>query len=187
MPRVFSFPLSHTLFTFILVSLLTFLAPQQLHAQAIAQQGQFPSSIMTRTSLSTELNPLILKAIQSGNGQIFNVGGFKQDFTNVIITQNNSQLNIFSFETIEKAKIKTSTLKNMLDLQRTGFNSFYIDNLATGIYTLDVVVDRGNTKAAYEGILVMGQITQEVLQKEITARNTALDGTFVFQNSVKPK
>ena len=147
-PGVLYFSLPFTLVTLILLWLLTPLVSQQLYLQAIAQQNQFPSSVLTRTNLSIELHPLILKAIQSGNGKIFDVGGFKQDFTNVIITQNNSQLNIFSSESIEKVKVKALTSKNILELQKTGFNSFHIDKLPTGVYTLDVIVMKGKTQAA---------------------------------------
>lgn len=181
----FNFSLPYPLVSLILVWLLTLLTSQQLHLYAIAQQGQFPHSIITRTSLSTEPIPLILKAIQDENGKISYEGGFKQDLTNMIVTQNNSQLYIFSSESIEKVKIGISTSKATLDIQKTGFNSFHIDYLPAGIHTLDVVVVKGNTHAAYEGILAMGPITYEELQKDITIRNTAPDETFVFQHSAK--
>ena len=73
----------------------------------------------------------------------------------------------------------------MLELQKTRFNSFYIDKLPTGVYTLDVIVMKGKTQAAYKGILVIGQISYQVLHKEITTRNRALNGAIVFQNSTK--
>ena len=75
--------------------------------------------------------------------------------------------------------------KLRLIFKRRGFNSFHIDYLPAGIHTLDVVVVKGNTHAAYEGILAMGPITYEELQKESTIRNTAPDETFVFQHSAK--
>lgn len=70
-------------------------------------------------------------------------------------------------------KIKVLTSKNILELNKTGFNSFHIDNLPTGVYILDVIVVKGKTQAAYEGILVIGRKSYEVLNKEITTRNTA--------------
>jgi hypothetical protein len=36
-------------------------------------------------------------------------------------------------------------------------NAFSLTNLPVGVYTLDVMTQKGNAKAAYEGILVISQ------------------------------
>ena len=133
-------------------------------SQAIAQNG-FPSIIIASTNINTEPHPLPLKAIQEGNGQMSNMGEFKLDFTNVISTPIGSELVVFTSESVEKARIKTDIF---LDLQSTGFNTFALNNISQGVYTLNVIVNgAGNTKAGYEGILVIGQVSQDIVQKEI--------------------
>ena len=39
----------------------------------------------------------------------------------------------------------------------TQANAFSLANLEVGVYTLDIITQKGNLKAAYEGILVLGQ------------------------------
>jgi len=44
-------------------------------------------------------------------------------------------------------------------------NSFSLTNLPAGVYTLDVITEKGNTKAAYEGILVISQQSSIVINE----------------------
>jgi hypothetical protein len=126
-----------------------------------------------------------LKATQETSAQTPRVAGFKLDFTNVTSTHINSQLTVFTSETVEKAKIKT-TSDSPVDLQKTGFNTFSLANLPQGVYTLDVILDGGNIKGAHEGILVIGQASQEIIQKEITKTVTDIDVRITFERP-KPK
>jgi hypothetical protein len=150
----------------------TYLLSQPIQVLA---QSKFPDSIIMRTSLSTEPVPLGLKAIGDVNGKISEVGGFKQELTNIVATRNNSELYVFSSELIEKVKIGTPISKTTVDLQKIGFNTFHIANLPTGIYTLDVIAAEGKTKAIYEGLLMIGFIPYETLQHEVTERNSVRD------------
>jgi hypothetical protein len=63
----------------------------------------------------------------------------------------------------------------MVDLQKIGFSTFHIDNLPTGIYTLDVIAAEGKTKAIYEGLHMIGFIPYETLQQKVTERNSVQD------------
>jgi hypothetical protein len=107
--RLFVIPL--IFFTF-----LTLVLVQPL--KSMAQAGEFPSSITvsTNTSTSTEPHPLSLKAVQGGGSQIFNAQGFNLDTANVISAQSNSQISIFSPDTVREAKVKPSTSENRIDL-----------------------------------------------------------------------
>jgi hypothetical protein len=40
-----------------------------------------------------------------------------------------------------------------------------------GVYTLDVITQKGNTKAAYEGILVIGQQPATIIEETINREN----------------
>jgi hypothetical protein len=166
------FLLTHISIIITLACSLIYLISQPLQVLA---QGQFPDSIIMRTSLSTEPVPLILKAVREANGKISDVGGFKQELTNIVATRNNSELYVFSSELIEKVEIGTPISKTMIDLQKIGFNTFHIDNLPTGIYTLDVIAVEGKTKAIYEGLLIIGFMPYETLQHEVADRNSVRD------------
>jgi hypothetical protein len=73
-------------------------------------------------------------------------------------------------------------------------NSFSLANIPAGVYTLDIITQKGNTRAAYEGILVIGQqpttaineITQNLINQEIN-QNTRVDTDYkiVFRDSSK--
>ena len=164
--------LTHILIIITLGCSLIYLISQPLQVLA---QSQFPDSIIIRTSLSTEPVPLILKALRDANGKISDVGGFKQELTNIVATRNNSELYVFSSELIEKVKIGTPISKTMVDLQKIGFNTYHIDNFPTAIYTLDVIAAQGKTKAIYEGLLMIGFIPYETLHHEVTERNAIGD------------
>jgi hypothetical protein len=166
------FLLTHISIIMTLPFSFTYLISQPVQVLA---QSQFPDGIIMRTSLSTEPVPLVLKATGDANGKISEVGGFKQELTNIVATRNNSELYVFSSELIEKVKIGTPISKTMVDLQKIGFNKFHIDNLPTGIYTLDVIAAEGKAKAIYEGLLMIGFIPYETLRHEVTERNSARD------------
>jgi hypothetical protein len=46
-------------------------------------------------------------------------------------------------------------------------NSFSLTDLAAGVYTIDVITQKGSAKAAYEGILVLGQDPSDVQTRTI--------------------
>ena len=48
-------------------------------------------------------------------------------------------------------------------------NAFSLANLPAGVYTLDLITQKGNTRAAYEGILVISQQLTIVINE--TTRN----------------
>jgi hypothetical protein len=48
-------------------------------------------------------------------------------------------------------------------------NAFSLANLPAGVYTLDLITQKGNTRAAYEGILVISQQITIVINE--TTRN----------------
>jgi hypothetical protein len=126
----------------------------------------------------------VLRATQE-NGQAKVVPGFKVDLTNVVSTPANSDLAIFTTDnalSIVKAKVKT-TAGTFIDLSKKNTNVFSLAGLSAGVYTLDVIVQKQNSKAAYEGIIVIGQTvneaTKQIVQKEIVKQET--DVRVVFE------
>jgi hypothetical protein len=124
---------------------------------SLAQSQIFPDSIFASSS-QAQLHELILKATQE-NGLMNSVPGFSIDLTNVVSAPANSELAIFTTDnalSIIEAKVKTTT-DAFVDLVKQNTNSFSLAGLPVGVYTLDVITKKGNTRAAYEGILVLGQ------------------------------
>ena len=58
-------------------------------------------------------------------------------------------------------------------------NAFSLTNLPAGVYALDVITQKGNTKAAYEGILAIGQQPLTVIE-ETTRRVTNEYGDLIL-------
>lgn len=120
-------------------------------------QISYPDNLFASTN-QAQLHELVLKATQE-NGQTNTVSGFKVDLTNVVSAPANSELTIFTTDntiSIIEAKVK-STTDAFIDLVKQNTNSFSLAGLPVGVYTLDVITQKGNTRAAYEGILVLGQ------------------------------
>jgi hypothetical protein len=131
-------------------------------AQGQTGDDQFPQSIIVSSSTDTTPHLLKLKATQQG-GTEAQVSGFNLDATNAVGAQANSQLLILVTDSsvrVIEAKVRTAS-DQVIDLVPTtsqqATNTFSLTNLAAGVYTLDVITQKGNTNAAYEGILVIGQ------------------------------
>jgi hypothetical protein len=159
-----------------------------LPSQATAQNN-FPNSIFTFTSLA-QPHELSLRATLE-NGQTNPVSGFTNDLTNVISTPTNSELIMFTTDntiSIVEAKVRTIT-DIQTDLANTKPNAFSLAGLSPGVYTLDVIVQKQNSKAAYEGILVIGQplteSTKQIVQNEIVNKND--DIRIVFEKKSNQK
>ena len=173
---------------------------------AYAQQPQqssnqrLPPSIIAASTTDTTPHALNLKATQQGeDGQPKKISGFKIDLTNVVTAQINSQVLVFATDSslqVTGAKIRTVSdlLIDLVPLTTTQANAFSITGLPLGVYTLDIITQKGNTKAAYEGILVISQqpttvineITKNVINQEIN-QNTRFDTDIVIKEVFKPK
>src|SRR5215211_5182179 len=119
------------------------------------EEEQFPQSIAASSSTDTTPHSLELRAIQDGdNAEPRKVGGFKLDMTNVVTAQINSQLLVFVTDSsvkVSEAKVRTVS-DRLIDLVPSSqANAFSLTNLPVGVYTLDVMTQKGNAKAAYEG------------------------------------
>src|SRR5215204_806277 len=161
-----------------------------VYAQQSSQRSnqKFPPSITAASSTDTTPHALKLKATQQGeDGQPKKVSGFKIDLKNVVTAQINSQVLVFvtdsSMKVIE-AKVRTISgqLIDLVPSTTTQTNTFSLTGLPVGVYTLDIITQKGNTKAAYEGILVISQqpttvineTTKNVINQEIN-QNTRID------------
>jgi hypothetical protein len=140
-----------------------------LYAQA---QETYPGNIFA-SSNQAQLHELLLKATEE-NGQINSVPGFSLDLTNVISIPANSKLDIFTTEnalSINEAKVQSNT-DSIVNLVKQGQNSFSLTGVSPGVYTVDIITQKGNSRAAYEGILVLGQEptnpqTRTVIEQQI--------------------
>ena len=148
-----------------------------------AAQVTFPSSIFARVD-QAQIHELVLKATQE-NGQTNTVTGFKADLTNVAPVSANSELDIITLDNVlpvVEARVK-STSDTSTDLIKKNTSVFSLAELPAGVYTLDVIVQKQNSKAAYEGIIVVGQpvsqATQQAVQREIASQDT--DVSMVFE------
>jgi hypothetical protein len=141
----------------LLIGILLFSLFTIAGTDSLAQSQTFPDSIFASSS-QAQLHELLLKATEE-NGQTNSVPGFSVELTNVISTPTNSELAIFTTDnalSINEAKVKTTT-DSFIDLVKQSQNSFSLTGLTSGVYTIDIVTQKGNARAAYEGILVLGQ------------------------------
>jgi hypothetical protein len=133
------------------------------------QQRDNSQSIIASSSTDTTPHALELKAVQDeDNAEPRRVSGFRLDMTNVVTAQINSQLLVFVTDSsvrVLEAKVR-SVSDQLIDLiPSTQANAFSLANLPVGVYTLDVMTQKGNAKAAYEGILVISQQPTTVISE----------------------
>jgi hypothetical protein len=97
----------------------------------------------------------------------------------------NSQLLVFVTDSsvrIIEAKVRTASNQVINLVPSTSpqaSNAFSLTNLPAGVYALDVITQKGNTKAAYEGILAIGQQPLTVIE-ETTKRVTNEYGDLIL-------
>jgi hypothetical protein len=117
--------------------------------------------------------------------------------TNVVTAQINSQLLVFVTDSsvrVIEAKVRTVS-DQLIDLVPSSqANAFSLTNLPVGVYTLDVITQKGNTKAAYEGILVIGQQPTTVISEttrniinQVINQNIRVDTDIIIKEVFKPK
>jgi hypothetical protein len=177
--RIFAFSLAIFLSIILLTGTIGSSSYSYTYGQEQPQQSnqQFPSSIIAASSTDTTPHALKLKATQQGEDeQPKKVSGFKIGLTNVVTAQINSPIYIFVTDSslyVIEAKVRTVS-GQLIDLvPSTGqTNAFSLENLPVGVYTLDVITQKGNAKAAYEGILVLGQEptnpqTQTIIEQQV--------------------
>jgi hypothetical protein len=176
MPRCLVYLVAISFLSFLLViSLVVPVDFAFVHSQTA--EGQFPQSIIASSSTDTTPRLLKLKATQQGATPDQEVSGFNLDTTNAVTAQANSQLLIFVTDSsvgVVEAKAKTAS-DQFIDLVPStspqSTNAFSLANLPAGVYTLDVITQKGNTKAAYEGILVIGQQPATIIEETINREN----------------
>src|SRR5829696_9132111 len=161
---------------------------------ASSEEGQFPQSIIAASSTDTTPHALELRAIQDGdNAEPRKVSQFKLDMTNVVTAQVNSQLLVFVTDSsvrVLEAKVRTVS-DQLIDLVPTiQANAFSLANLPVGVYTLDIIAQKGNAKVAYEGILVINQqpttiineTTKQIINQEINQNSRVdIDTKIIFK------
>ena len=143
--------------------------------------NQFPGSIIAFSNTDRTPHQLELVAIQQGDAEP-NVNEISLDITNTVSAQLNSQLLVFVTDStirVIEAKAKTATDQFIDLVPSTQANAFSLANLPAGVYTLDVITQKGNTKAAYEGILVIGQAPTNI-QTIIEQKDDGDDDDRVF-------
>lgn len=121
---------------------------------------------------SDTTHELGLKATQMLNGQILPASNFVVSPESVVQVNQGKNLMVFTStnqpEKIEKVKVidAKGITTELLPLQS---NQYSISGLNVGVYTLNVIVDNGNGKNAYETLLIILAPDQQPIQKtEIT-------------------
>ena len=133
------------------------------YTQSQTADGQFPQNIIAFSSTDTTPNSLELLATQEEGGAVQEVGGFSLETTDNITAQPNSQLLVFvSDSSVRVIGAKASTVSGQIidlvpSISQQSTDAFSLANLQVGVYTLDVMTQKGNTRAAYEGILEIDQ------------------------------
>ena len=132
-------------------------------AQIQTAEGQFPLNIIVSSSADTTPNSLKLLATQIEGSGVQEVGDFSLDTADNITAQPDSELLVFvSDSSVGVVGAKAGTASGeIIDLvpspSQQATNSFSLANLPAGVYLLDVLAQKGNTRGVYEGILEIGQ------------------------------
>lgn len=124
-------------------------------------QLQFQDSIIVATNVDPTPHILKLKATQNSEQEAVMVSGFTVDTTNVLSAPMNSQVIVFATDPLmsvleAKVGLEGGQLLNLVPASAGSQpNAFSLANLPVGVYTLDVITQKGSQKAAYEGILAI--------------------------------
>lgn len=115
-------------------------------------------NIFVTTPEAAAPHQIPLKAIKQGS-EISQVSAFNIDFTNVVQLPQNGSVIIISTAQDSSFQIKNTRLKDtsnaIIDLPKTAQNTFTLQGIPTGVYTLDVIGQQGNVQGAYETILII--------------------------------
>ena len=129
---------------------------QSNSAQPIQSQASLPNTVFI--SSNNTVHELPLKALNT-DGQVSKATGFKIDMAKVaLISPSTPNINAFSADpslAMIGAKLRNNT--QGFDLPGTPNTYTYsLAGVAQGVYTLDVMAQKGNNQGAYETILVIG-------------------------------
>ena len=116
--------------------------------------NQFPQSIIAFSNTDTTPHALELKGIQQGDAEPRKVSGFSLDRTNTVTAQINSQVLVFVTDSsvrVIEAKVRTVS-DQLIDLvpstTQQATKAFSLANLPVGVYTLDVITQKGECKSS---------------------------------------
>jgi hypothetical protein len=163
---------------FIVISfliLLLLISYNPLNLTFAQNEGQFPESIIASSSTDTTPHLLELKGTQQG-GIETRTNDFSLDTTNAIGAQANSQLLVLVTDSalrVSEAKARTASNQvfNLPPIASQQASAFSLANLPGGVYTLDVITQKDDSKAAYGGVLSIGNQPATVIE-ETTKRVT---------------
>ena len=153
-----------------------------LPTTGIAQEEQFPRLFVVSSS-DTAAQEIPLKATRQG-GDISKVSGFTIDFNNVVQVPQGQTLVIFNDGSVQgfavtKAKLVNEQKQTIDLIQATNQrNSFSLNGMLPGVYTLNVLGTLGDIEGGYETVLVIvrpdqpttviNQMTKNVVEKRIS-------------------
>ncbi len=171
-------PFFSVLTVFLILSIFTTTFPSE-NLNVIAQTGSLPESLFAGTN-QAQLSELRLKAFQQ-SGSTYQASEFSVDFSNVINVPVYSQFAVFTTDSclsIIGANIKTAS-GNVVDLVKDNSNAFSLSGIPSGVYTLDVMAQKEGENGTYGGILVIGEATNQEIQKQVV--KITMDVNTVFK------
>jgi hypothetical protein len=150
--------------------------------------GQSADFKVMVTTADGKVHDLNVKASQGANGQVIPISGFvidpedvmqvKQGQNLVVMTSTNEPLRIDKVKAVDQAG-------KFIELSRLSPNEWSLQNLAVGVYLLDVIVDSptSNSATAYETILAILGPNQKPLPpaQYITYVTVETDFEWVFK------
>jgi hypothetical protein len=145
--------------------LLILSALTTMQFNVLAQEGNLPALFAGSPDTGTKEVPL--KGIRQ-NGEITKVSDYKIDFNNVIQIAQGQNLVLFpepSTEgfTVTKAKLIDGHKQSIGLVPVSGQqNTFSLNGIPNGVYTLQVVGRLGNTEGGYETVLVVPVLPEEI-------------------------
>lgn len=163
--------------TIFFISIIMIMTIHPAYPQA-SGNNQLPNIFATTPDAAAPHQiPLKVIIIRQGS-EISQVTGFTIVFTNVIQIPQNGSMIIISAAQDPSFQITNAKLKNtanvFFDQPLTAQNTFSLQGIPTGVYTLDVIGQQGNIHGAYETILVIlapnqpiTEQTRKVIQQRI--------------------
>ena len=178
--------LYHSKLVISLLIVLVSLLPASVFATPVSQQGNFKVSV-SGTAPGSVPHDISLKLTQIPGGQLSETTDFAINPESVVQVKQGENIIVTTSENLKVNNVKAKNLQGQqVDLLPLPNNLWSVQNLAPGVYLLDVTVDMSSSGilGVYETVLVILQPDQQPLPPTtvINQLNILIETEFIFDD-----
>jgi hypothetical protein len=152
-----------------------------LVTEVYGQSSSFDrTTVFVVDNVGVFVHDLNLKATESEDGKVDTVSDFEIDPEDVVQVRQGGNIMVFTGAEEDKIdKVKVTSTEGITTELVGVKNSYSVQVLATGVYTLNVIVDTGNEREGFETILVVLGVNESPVNPITIVNN--------FENVIKTR